>query len=111
MQYIINFSIVFLAAVGALEVIRVLLLIIFSPNKKTKYLLVLPLFGHIEEVEYILRNAATRARLIGGAEYTSLIILDCGMDNETRALCSALCRELDFFMCTKDEFEKNFILR
>lgn len=110
MYQVLTFSVIFLALIGVVEVVRALLLAFFPPKKGTNYLLVVPLFGHIEDVEYILRNAALRARLIGGAGYSSLIVLDCGMDKETKDICAAVCDELGYsFLFTREEFEDIFI--
>lgn len=106
MSQVLTFSVIFLALIGVVEVVRALLLVFFPPKKGINYLLVVPLFGHIEDVEYILRNAALRARLIGGAGYSSLIVLDCGLDTETRDICATVCKELGYsLVCSCEEFK------
>lgn len=109
MSHILIFSVVFLALIGVVEVLRALLLVLFPPKKCVNYLLVVPLSGHIEDVEYILRNAAMRARLIGGTGYSSLIVMDCGLDEETRGICDTVCRDSGYLLVSSCEEFKNIV--
>jgi hypothetical protein len=97
-------GIVILVIVGLVETCRVVILRILRPHRKQVMYMIVPLQGHNEEAEYILRCAAERVQWLGGTEEKMLICLDCGMDEETRSISDRLCRDYSFMsICSAEE--------
>lgn len=46
--------------------------------------MVVPIRGHDEEAEIVLRHAAARVKWAGGGRFKKVVCLDCGMDDETK---------------------------
>ena len=51
---------------------------------------IVPICGHNEEAEYLLRSAAARVKWADNGRERRVICLDCGMDLETRMICEKL---------------------
>ena len=80
-----------LALYGCMELIRRIVLRVMGPTKSGGVLL-LPISGHCGDVEYLVRSATAQSRW--SAELTeSILLLDAGMDAETRALAEDVCRQ------------------
>ena len=96
------------AVVGLVELIRWVSLKVLSPDRKRPMVLAVPLYGHEEDVEFLVRAAAQRIKwnAVGAVE---LYCVDCGMDLSSAHLCQVICREYPFCkMVSKDEFQKIF---
>ena len=63
------------------------------PRKENTMILLIPLRGHCEEAELLLRGAVQRVRAMGGRDRKVLLCVDCGMDEESRAVCVRFCDE------------------
>ena len=71
--------------------------------------IVVPIGEHREEAETILRSAVLRLRWLGVGEPGEILCVDCGMDEETRRICEAVCRESPFVQILKaEEIEEVF---
>lgn len=58
--------------------------------------LIIPIKGHKEDAEFVLRKAAIKLKWKNSGKNSSIICLDCGMDSETRKICSLVCKDYDF---------------
>lgn len=75
-------------------------------------LIVVPVTGHDEEAEFVLRSAAQRAKWMGGKDEKRVLCVDCGMDEETRHICETICREYRFMeIVTPEELGSRFRLQ
>ena len=83
--------VLFLAIFGCAELIRLLALRILSPSRGAKEILVIPVAGHLENIEYIIRSAAVRRNWGRCAKNRPVLLLDAGMDEETRRLAEVAC--------------------
>ena len=98
---ICNAICIFLLIVGAVELIRILILSFLNVNsEQDSAFLVIPKGDH-EEAEYLLRNAITRAKWIEFNNDQKIICLDCGMDEETRKICESICADYEFMQICK----------
>lgn len=100
---------VLLASVGLVEIVRSILFFFLSGREESGFVMVVPLCGHEEEAEYLLRSAAVKTRWMSGIKRRRVICLDCGMDGETRAVCEKICASCAFMeICSQKEFEAVF---
>ena len=71
-------------------------------------MIIVPISGHNEEAELLLRSAASRVKWMGDTQQ-KVICLDCDMDEETRAICAAISKEYSFMeVCSITQFENMF---
>lgn len=85
--------IVLLAVVGLCSLMQWLMRILYRTGGKAGALvLVLRLSGHREDVEYELRCARDKLREAGGFTQKQLLVVDDGMDKQTKRLCTLFLR-------------------
>lgn len=102
MLYIIrDIILIMLAIIGLAEVARVVVLFFMRSKKDKEVILVVPISGHDEEAELVLRHAAARVKWISGGRFRKVVCLDCGMDEETRKICSLVCSDYHFMEMKK----------
>lgn len=95
------------ALLGVVELCRLIRFYILSPKGSKQTVTIVPVNGHEEKLEYIIRASLARSRW-----YTSrqlLVIADMGMDAETRMICERLCRDNEEIYCCKAQ-ELNSVL-
>ncbi len=98
---------VFFLIMGLVETCRLLLLWLLRPEKMEEAALVVPLTGHVEDAEYLLRSAAQSFQWDRTRCPKRLLCVDGGMDQETREICLHLQRELSFLeICTPEELKE-----
>lgn len=91
-----------LALYGCAELIRRVVRAVMSPSRGCEGVWVIPISGHREDVEYIVRAAAAQRGRFGGPK-GRILLLDAGMDEETRRLAEQACRDVG----TVDMIEEN----
>ncbi len=72
-------------------------------------ILILPLSGHVEQAEYKLRALAARCRWEMGGQDILGIVVDQGMDAETRTICELLCQEFSCLMICAPEEARHYL--
>lgn len=98
---------VLLSILGLVEVCRVITLWILRTKEENDAMMIVPIRGHNEEAELLLRSAAARAKWTGGSRLQRVICLDCGMDEETRVVCETLSQDFTFIeLRTPPEMEQ-----
>lgn len=98
---------VFFLVMGLVETCRLLLLWLLRPEKMEEAALVVPLTGHVEDAEYLLRSAAQSFQWDRTRCPKRLLCVDGGMDQETKKICLHLQRELPFLeICTPEELKE-----
>ena len=94
------------AVLGMAEAFRWLLFWLLKTKNPGKLYLILRMRGHDEEAELVLRSAGERVKWLGSAE-AELLLIDCGMDEETRRICDAAAGEMpELRLCRPDEVEQ-----
>lgn len=112
LEWLGNIAVVLLGLIGVTEVVRLIVFWMLSPGRGVKMLIVVPVFGHDEEAEFVLRSAAQRAKWMGGKDEKRVLCVDCGMDEETRHVCELVCREYRFMeLVTPDQLNEHFCLQ
>ncbi|QAT49647.1 hypothetical protein EQM14_07595 [Caproiciproducens sp. NJN-50] len=97
---------VLFAILGIVEAFRMFLFWLLKTENPGKLYLVISISGHDENAELVLRSACERIRWIPDGN-TELIVIDRGMDEETRQICEMAC--LDFpevHICRANEVSK-----
>ena len=92
--------------IGLVEVFRSIVLFVLRPKGEDTAMTIVPICGHNEEAEYLLRSAAARVKWADNGRERRVICLDCGMDLETRMICEKLVHSYGFMeLCTMEELQ------
>lgn len=78
------FFLIFTSLIGIISLIRLLAAWVFERNIQDKAVIVLPVKGHEERIEWIVRS------LLSEREHRKVAVLDLGMDSETLEITSKL---------------------
>ncbi len=62
------------------------------PASKARCVVLYPVKGHREDVEYLLR-ALLKQMDRGNSRRLRILVVDCGMDEETRRICSLFLKD------------------
>lgn len=96
------------AIIGFVAFVKALIFKIYKPKNKNAYI-VLDAQKSNEDIEYTLRSWAARIKWLGAAAPDSVIIVDNGLNKESREICRLICRESELFkICTPIELYKIF---
>ena len=87
---------VLLIILGFVDVIRSFIFLFLKIRGCSNTTIIVPIEGHNERAEFLLRSAIAKIRWMSPIEKTHLICLDCGMDEETRKICRLICEDYDF---------------
>jgi hypothetical protein len=92
-EIIAGLLISFFAIIGLAETGRVIKRYFLSP-KEEKAAFVFSCTGHEEQIEYYVRSLANQANELRFSGEPLIIIIDAGMDDETRRICESLESEI-----------------
>lgn len=81
---------------GLVDLIKLITFTFLKSDRYSGSTIVIPIKGHDEHAEFILRSAAAKIKWTGSDEDSRLICLDCGMDDETKQICNLICIDYDF---------------
>lgn len=84
----------FFAVVGFAEVLRCAKKYFLEPAEK-RAAFVVTCAGHDEQIEYCVRSLANRVSELPCRADGLIVIVDAGMDDETRDICMRLSRDID----------------
>lgn len=84
------FNIIFalLSIIGLVTIVKWIILKILK-NSESEAIIVIPLQGHHENIEYHIRCAVEQSRWY--SNNSCIICLDKGMDSETKEICKKVC--------------------
>lgn len=63
-----------------------------SSDSKLFYTFFVPIKGHKENIEFIIRSMMFKLRFLHSLFNFKIIIIDCGMESETKTICQNLCK-------------------
>ena len=93
-ENILLVAVLLLALYGCTQLIRWLVLRLLTPPARDKGVRILPLNGHRDDLEYLVRAAVVQRRWAGPLlKPERLILLDTGLDEESRQVAELLCRD------------------
>ena len=80
---------------GIVAAIAAVMMLVMRPRGTGRFVVVIP--SHACEADFAARLCAARLRvgLLGGVVRGDVIALDCGMNEQNRQQCEALCQGLD----------------
>ncbi len=93
LEVILNIFVLCLAVVGLIDVFRVISL--FFCERKNATITLIPICGHVEDIEMVLRNAMSSSHWMSNKGEQRIICLDLGVDEETRDICEIFHEEHD----------------
>lgn len=79
-----------LAIVGLCDLFRSVVFWFYKDQKEGEMILTLHLSGHREDAEYLIRGALQKLKAARGVSQKRLLVIDDGMDQETRNICELL---------------------
>ncbi|MBQ2672188.1 MAG: hypothetical protein IJG00_05230 [Clostridia bacterium] len=83
----------FFIILGICDIFIFLISKFFKDNSPKKvYTFFVPVKGHAENIEFTIRSMMFRLRFIHPFLNFKVMIIDCGMDGETRFVCHNLCK-------------------
>lgn len=98
----------FFAIVGLAEVGRGVIKYLLTP-KLERAAFIVTCKGHDEQIEYYLRSLANQADEYRFLSQPHIVVIDAGMDDETRRICENLARDIDgIAICRTDELPMLF---
>ena len=103
MDIVWNILLILLAALGLTEVIRILVLKVTTTGRSSRMVVIIPVSGHHDDIEYVLRSAAQRLKWMDGQEDAQIYCLDYGMDSETLHICRLVSSEYGFMKIVQPE--------
>ena len=80
---------------------------LLQPEKEDPMIVLIPMRGHCEDAEAVLRGAVYRMRR-WNTENPLLLCVDCGMDAETRVICSRICMDADIPLVEEEKITSYF---
>lgn len=107
-EYIFMTIIIFLVIFGLAGAIRAAALWLFSPKNDSGIFSVIPIEGHMEDIEYILRSAVIKMRWLG-CKNGRVLALDHGADTETLHICKIIAEKNPFVILVTDGDLKNLL--
>ena len=81
------------AAVGLSEICKLLIINLFNARGDNSMYMVVPIKGHNEKAEYILRSACSKIKWINALRGQKLICLNYNMDEETKKICEKVAKQ------------------
>lgn len=93
---ILGILVTILSLAGAVSLLRFFLFRFYKNKNDKTIMLIAPLEGNCEDIEYILRSCATRLKWMGKVRPYRVVCLDNGMSPAAKEICEAICREYEF---------------
>lgn len=107
-EIIIKVIFVLFAIYGIVSSFRIFLFWLLKTQKPGKFYLIISMSGHNEEAELILRSAYERVQWLPDRE-AKVLVVDCGMDDETRRICEITAFDFpEIQLCFPEEIEGIF---
>lgn len=92
-----------LALVGICSIISALYVSLYSAKGAAKEYVVLPVKGHMEDIEFHIRGTVARMRKSGSCT-SKIYLVDFGTDDETAEIAKKMCSEFEILEWV-DSFE------
>ena len=82
----------FFIILGICDIIIFLISKFFKIADAKLYTFFIPIKGHMEDIEFIIRSMMFRFRFLHPFLNFKIILIDNGIDDETRIICHNLCK-------------------
>ncbi|MDR1565364.1 MAG: hypothetical protein LBS74_10440 [Oscillospiraceae bacterium] len=105
LNYLYASVLIILVILGISQLLGLVSAWILTPRNAQKALTLIPVKGHVEDVELLIRSAVLRASWCSNRSM-NVIALDCGTDAETADICRKLAEESPLIkFCSSEELE------
>ncbi len=97
---------IFLASFGILYLLNFLQYIFLKDKKGVKRcynVTIIPISGHVEDVEYLVRKNLAKNNTNNFFKQTDIIFVDYGVDEETKKILNRLWQAHNFTICEQDK--------
>ena len=97
---------IFLASFGVLYLFNFLQYIFLKDKKDVKRcynVTIIPISGHVEDVEYLVRKNLAKNNTNNFFKQTDVIFVDYGVDEETKKILNRLWQAHNFTICEQDK--------
>ncbi len=104
MNLVIFVIIVFLSSLGLLYFFNFLQHFILNTKTihyKSYGFVLIPISGHLEDVEFLIRKHLLKNKNIN--QYEDVIFLDVGLDGETKKILNKIYKSYNFTLCENNE--------
>ena len=88
---------------GVVATIFLVMMLIMRPRAPGRLVVVIPTHAREADIAARLCSARLRMGLLGGVAQGDIIALDCGMSENCRLQCEALCQGLDHTVLLRPE--------
>ena len=103
LEIILSIFLTVLSIIGLIELFKLTVVNSLNSQKNKNNILIIPISGHREEAEILLRDAIFQTKWLSKNDHKKVICLDLGMDDETKKICNIIKIENDFiYFCTPD---------
>ena len=108
LEVVFSVFVLCLSVVGLIEIFKIISVSFLSQKEFSENtVLLIPVYGHNESIEMVLRNAIASGKWLSGTKSRPVICLDLGMDAETKKICEIFCEEYDFIeLYSLEDFNK-----
>ena len=92
------------ALIGVIAIAQELMLIFVTPKKMSPPVLIIPFSSEDEEVEFILKSAGIRARMLGHRYCSRVVAVDMSRSYYNNEICLKSFNDMDYIeVCNYDE--------
>lgn len=92
-----------LVFIGIVSLVYILLIHIFKPKKRGKFVVVIPSDADSEDIGSLLYGARMRTALFGDCCCGYTVAVDMGMSQKQRSLCDDICNECgNIIVCNRE---------
>lgn len=96
LEVVFSIFVLCLSIVGLIEIFKIISVLFFCPKEPDENTVTLiPIYGHKEGIEMLLRSAIANAKWFGCAKNNQIICLNLGADAETYKICKIFSEEYD----------------
>lgn len=107
MEYTLFALFMILCVIAAIEIIQGLVKWIFASKSPDKSIIIFPVKGTCEDIEYIVRYLNWKCGNEPFDFAEKILLVDMGADNETVTLCKKLCEDYETVgFCKSSEIEE-----
>ncbi len=92
-----------LALVGLSDITKTIVVKLFAIDKNDNFVVIVPVKGHNEQIEHILRNTYCKLKWNNLLYKKDIICLDLGIDKETKQICKNMSNQYPALKLVKIE--------
>lgn len=96
LEIVFSIFVLCLSAIGLIEIFKFITISFFQKQDfNESVIMLIPVCGHKEEIEMIIRNAISNVKWFGSMKNRHIVCLNLGADDETYKICEIFSEEYD----------------